>query len=46
MNFSSNKGFGEEGARFEVPDNFNEPVFVAVKCNLHDMWGKLVDWSD
>ena len=43
---SFNKGFGEEGAQFEVPDNFNEPVFVVVKCNLHDMWEKLVDWSE
>jgi desulfoferrodoxin (superoxide reductase-like protein) len=43
---SFERGFGEEGARFEVPDSFNEPVFVVVKCNLHDMWERLVDWSE
>jgi desulfoferrodoxin (superoxide reductase-like protein) len=40
------KGFGEEGASFEVPVDFNEPVYIVVKCNLHGMWEKLVDWNE
>lgn len=39
-------GSGDEGATFEVPDNFNSPVTVVIKCNLHDMWEKPVDWSE
>ncbi len=43
---SFDRGSGEEGARFEVPDSFNDPVTVVIKCNLHDMWEKPVDWND
>jgi desulfoferrodoxin (superoxide reductase-like protein) len=38
------RGFGDEGAKFEFPEDFNEPVSVLVKCSLHDMWVKPVDW--
>jgi desulfoferrodoxin (superoxide reductase-like protein) len=37
---------GEAGAKFEFPENFTDPVYVVVKCNLHDMWEKVVDWSE
>ncbi|HOT45053.1 MAG TPA: desulfoferrodoxin family protein [Spirochaetota bacterium] len=40
------RGSGEEGARFEVQDSFNDPVTVVIKCNLHDMWEKQVDWNE
>lgn len=43
---SFEKGFGEEGAKFEVPADFNEQVYVVIKCNLHDMWEKPVDLSE
>jgi len=38
-------GYGEKGARFQVPEDFRETVFVVIKCNLHDMWEKEVDWQ-
>ena len=41
------KGRGsDKGATFNFPENFNEPVFVVLKCNLHDMWEKKVAWSE
>ena len=43
---SFDRGSGEEGASFEVPDSFNAPVTVVIKCNLHDMWEKPVDWNE
>lgn len=40
------KGRSHKGAQFDFPDNFNTPVYVVIKCNKHDMWEKLVDWSE
>lgn len=41
------KGRGtEKGAKFDFPENYDSPVYVVMKCNLHDMWEKLVDWSE
>ena len=38
-------GYGEKGARFQVPEDFRDTVFVVIKCNLHDMWEKEVEWE-
>lgn len=35
-----------KGAAFDFPADFNEPVYVIMKCNKHGMWEKLVDWSE
>ena len=43
---SFQKGRASKGAKFDFPDNFNTPVYVVMKCNKHDMWEKLVDWSE
>jgi desulfoferrodoxin (superoxide reductase-like protein) len=39
-------GSGAGGAVFELPGDYNSRVYVVVKCNLHDMWEKPVDWSE
>jgi desulfoferrodoxin (superoxide reductase-like protein) len=43
---SFHKSSGDDGAQFEVPADFNTPVYVVMKCNLHDMWEKLVTWDE
>jgi len=43
---SMEAGRGLVGAQFDFPDNYQTPVYVVMKCNLHDMWEKLVDWSE
>jgi desulfoferrodoxin (superoxide reductase-like protein) len=43
---SFQKGRASKGAKFDFPDNFHTPVYVVMKCNKHDMWEKLVDWSE
>jgi desulfoferrodoxin (superoxide reductase-like protein) len=43
---SFEKGGAENGATFDLPADFNSPVYVVMKCNLHDMWEKLVDWNE
>jgi desulfoferrodoxin (superoxide reductase-like protein) len=43
---SFEKGKPAKGAKFEFPANFNKSVYVVMKCNKHDMWEKLVDWSE
>jgi desulfoferrodoxin (superoxide reductase-like protein) len=43
---SFEKGRAYKGAKFDFPDNFNTPIYVVMKCNKHDMWEKLVDWSE
>lgn len=40
------KGRSHKGAQFDFPEDFNAPVYVVMKCNKHDMWEKLVDWSE
>jgi len=43
---SFGRGKMVRNVRFDFPDNFNKPVYVVMKCNKHDMWEKLVDWSE
>jgi desulfoferrodoxin (superoxide reductase-like protein) len=43
---SFEKGGAENGASFDFPAEFNSPVYVVMKCNLHDMWEKLVDLNE
>jgi desulfoferrodoxin (superoxide reductase-like protein) len=43
---SFEKGKGSKNVKFDFPASFNTPVYVVMKCNKHDMWEKLVDWSE
>ncbi len=43
---SFEKGRASKGAKFDFPENYSSPVYVVMKCNRHDMWEKLVDWSE
>lgn len=43
---SFERGRDRRGARFDFPESYDTPVYVVIKCNKHDMWEKLVDWSE
>lgn len=43
---SFERGKPVRGVKFEFPESFDSPVYVVMKCNKHDMWEKLVDWSE
>ncbi|MBN2080441.1 MAG: hypothetical protein JW838_15830 [Spirochaetes bacterium] len=43
---SFERGRDHRGARFDFPEEYTAPVYVVIKCNKHDMWEKLVDWSE
>jgi desulfoferrodoxin (superoxide reductase-like protein) len=36
----------DKGARFDFSADYNSPVYIVMKCNLHDMWEKLVYWKE